>query len=126
MRNETMTEETAQYLCIGCPLSCHLEVEDDGEDNIVEIRGYTCKKGKVYGRQEHTAPQRMVSTTVRVTGSSLAKLPVRTSAEVPRDLVRDVCREVRRITVTAPVKMGQVILRDILGTGADAIATRDI
>ncbi|MEE8393160.1 MAG: DUF1667 domain-containing protein [Rhodospirillales bacterium] len=121
-----MTKETANYLCISCPISCHLEVEDDGQGNVVEVRGYTCKKGKTYGSQEHTDPRRMVSTTVPVTGGLFERLPLRTSAEVPRDRVHEICREMRKLTLAAPVRMGQVVLSDILGSGADAIAARDI
>ncbi len=35
-------------------------------------------------------------------------------------------KEIAKITVEAPVKLGDVIISDILGTGADIIATRDL
>ncbi len=116
----------ANYLCIGCPLGCRLEVEDDEDGNLVEVRGFTCKKGKIYGAQEHTDPRRMVTTTVGVTGGLWPRLPVRTSEPVPKDRVRDVCRALRTITVSAPIAMGTVIVGDILETGADVIAARDM
>ena len=121
-----MPEEIANYLCISCPQSCHLEVEDDGQGNVVEVRGYTCKKGKKYGQQEHTDPKRMLATTVPVAGGVWERLPVRTSVEVPKNRVREVCREIQTLSVKAPVSMGQVLISDVLGTGANAIAARDI
>ena len=62
--------EVAAYLCIGCPLGCRLEVEEDDHGDVLEVRGFDCKKGKEYGRQEHTEPKRMVTTTVAVRGTS--------------------------------------------------------
>lgn len=122
-----MTDERiSHYLCIGCPLGCRLEVEEDERDAIVEVRGWSCKKGERYGRQEHTDPRRMVTTTVRVRGAALPRLPVKTSQPVPKDQVRDVCRRLSALTVTAPVAMGDVVLADVAGSGADIVATRDL
>lgn len=122
-----MTEgRISHYLCIGCPLGCRLEVEEDERDTIVEVRGWSCKKGERYGRQEHTDPRRMVTTTVGIEGASLARLPVKTSRPVPKDQVREVCRLLRTLHVAAPVRMGDVVLADIAGSGADVVATRDL
>jgi len=118
---------THSYLCIGCPLGCRLEVDtidDAGGDEIVEIRGFSCRKGKDFARQEHVDPRRDVSTTVSIRGGVWPRLPVKTSDSVPKYLVRDVCRELWQITVDAPVEIGQVILTDVLGTSVDIIATR--
>jgi CxxC motif-containing protein len=120
-----MTPPFATYLCIGCPLGCRLEVEEE-EGAIVEVRGFACKRGKEYAEQEHVDPRRMVSTTVRIVNGLWTRLPVRTTVAVRRDHVRAVCAAVRQVSVSAPVKMGDVIAADILGTGADVISTRDM
>lgn len=114
------------YLCIGCPLGCRLEVEEDEAGEIVEVRGFSCKRGKEYAIQEHTAPQRVVSTTVAIAHSSWARLPVRSSTPVPKSAVTEICRRLRGVQVSAPVHMGQVIVPNVLDTGADIIATRDM
>lgn len=121
-----MTETHAEYLCIGCPLGCRLEVEETADDRELEVRGFTCKKGKEYGRQEHTDPRRTVTTTVRLVGADLVRLPVRTDGAVPKAVVRDVCKRLQEIEVDAPVAMGRVVVADVLGTGVDVIATRDM
>ena len=121
------SDNVSNYLCIGCPLGCRLEVEqDDKSDEIVEVRGWSCKKGDRYGRQEHVDPRRMVTTTVRIEGAGLARLPVKTSDEVPKQMVGEVCRLLRDLKVDAPVSVGQIILGNIAGTGADIVATRDM
>ncbi len=114
------------YLCIGCPLGCRLEVEDDEDKQVIEVRGFQCKIGKEYGAQEHVDPRRVVTTTVRVEGGLWTKLPVKTSIGVPKGRVGEVCRALEAVTMKAPVKLGAVVLADVLGTGADFVATRDM
>ena len=116
---------TATYLCIRCPIGCHLEVDaTDGE--VLAVRGATCTQGERYARQEHVDPRRSVSTTVAVTGAGVARLPVRTAEAVPKDRTRDVARAVRSVTVHAPVRCGQVVAADVCGLGIDVIATRSL
>ncbi|MCW9034230.1 MAG: DUF1667 domain-containing protein [Rhodospirillales bacterium] len=119
-------DHVSNYLCIGCPLGCRLEVEDDNKGDVVEVRGFTCKKGKIYGEQEHTDPKRMVTTTVRVIGGRWDKLPVKTKAPIPKDLVLKICTQLREITMEAPVSMGNIICKNILDTGVDIVASRDM
>lgn len=114
------------YLCIGCPLGCRLEVEEDELGDIVEIRGFSCRKGRDFATAEHTAPTRMVTTTVAVDGGRWARLPVRTVDPVPKDLVIDLCEALRHVTVRAPVQLGDVVLADAMGTGVDVVASRDL
>ena len=80
------------YLCIGCPMGCHLEVEHK-EEEIIEIRGSSCKRGKEFAQQEHTDPRRMVTTTVRVLGGLWPKLPVKTTEAIPKGKVVELCKE---------------------------------
>jgi CxxC motif-containing protein len=119
-----VTTAITHYLCIGCPLGCRLEVEDDQEGTIVEIRGFACKRGEEYARQEHTDPRRFVTTTVTVVNGMWPRLPVKTAAPIPKESVPEVCEALRDVSVTAPVKMGDIILSHVLGT--DVIASRDM
>ena len=41
-------------------------------------------------------------------------------------LIRDVMRELSRLSPALPVAAGQVVLADVLGTGADIVATRGL
>ncbi len=118
--------QVTHYLCIGCPLGCRLEVEEDESGEIVEVRGFACRKGKVFAEREHTDPRRMVTTTVDVSGGLWARLPVRTREEILKDQVWDVVRLLRTIEVPAPVAMGDVIVPNILGSGVDIVASRDM
>jgi CxxC motif-containing protein len=116
--------ELTHYLCIGCPLGCRLEVEEDADGSIVEVRGFSCRKGKTFAEREHHDPRRMVTTTLAVDGGLWSRLPVHTTSEVPKDLVYDVVRSLRAVRVSAPIERGQVIVTDVLDTGADVVASR--
>jgi CxxC motif-containing protein len=120
-----MSGEVTHYLCTGCPLGCRLEVEHEG-DEIVEIRGFSCKRGKTFAEQEFSDPRRSISTTVRVEGGRWARLPVKTAAQIPKDRVEELCDALHELTLEAPVRMGDVVLEDALGTGVDVVATRDM
>ncbi|MBP0000715.1 MAG: DUF1667 domain-containing protein [Cyanobacteria bacterium SID2] len=122
-----MTEEReiSHYLCIGCPMGCRLEVEESNGD-IVEVRGFSCRRGEAYAKQEHVAPQRTVTTTVRVKNGLWARLPVKTTAPVPKALMWDLCDRLHEITLTAPIAMGEIVLPNALDTGVDVVASRNM
>lgn len=88
--------------------------------------GFGFKRGKEYAEQEHTDPRRIVTTTVGVENGLWARLPVKTNQPVPKAMVRAICQALRGLTVHAPVKLGQVILSNVLDSGADIVATRDM
>lgn len=117
--------DVSQYLCIGCPLGCRLEVEANGPD-IVEVRGFSCRIGKEFAIQEHTAPTRMLATTVSVHNGQWARLPVKTEAAVPKEKVLPLADALHQLELHAPIRTGDVVLKDALGTGVNVIATRDL
>jgi CxxC motif-containing protein len=120
-----MAEETTKLICITCPVGCALDVTHDGE-TILNVDGNTCNRGIDYAKQELTDPRRMVTTTVRVKGGLHPLLPVYTSAPIPKPRVFDLLREIRQVEVEAPVKMGQVILSNVVETDVNVLASRDM
>ncbi|MFZ4848052.1 MAG: DUF1667 domain-containing protein [Caldilinea sp.] len=118
---------TTHYLCIGCPLGCRLEVEEEeGGQAEVEVRGFSCRRGREYALQEHRAPQRMVTTTVAIDHALWPRLPVRSQQPVPRQLVAEICRALRSVRVVAPVTLGDVLVENVLGCGVAIVAARDM
>ncbi|MGR8952834.1 MAG: DUF1667 domain-containing protein, partial [Gammaproteobacteria bacterium] len=103
-----------------------LVVNEDEAGTAVEVRGFLCKRGKEYAIQEHADPRRDVTTTVAIDGGIWPRLPVRSAGTVPKELVGDVCAVLRGVKVRAPVRMGDVVMADVLGTGVDIVATRDM
>lgn len=114
-----------ELTCISCPLGCPLRVETDSEGNVLSVTGNTCKRGGDYGRKEVTAPTRTVTSTVRLLGGGAPVVPVRTREDIPKGKIFDVMEVIRHTAAEAPVRIGDVIVKDVAGTGVDLIATRD-
>ncbi len=111
------------FVCINCPLSCSLELyEEDG--NVIEVKGSDCKIGEKYAAEEFTDPRRVLTTTVKAKSGIVTLLPVRSTAAIPKRLVRDAVKALADVVVEAPVERGQVIVSDILDTGIDVVASR--
>jgi CxxC motif-containing protein len=118
--------DTERYICLGCPMGCPLELVHEG-DEIVEVSGQRCTRGTKYARQEFTDPRRNLSTTVAIRGARWARLPVKVSVPLPKDRVMEAARAIHALRVEAPVRMGQVLLEDVLGEpGAQVLATRSM
>ena len=110
-----------ELICITCPRGCHLSVDDN-----LNVTGNFCPRGVAYAKAELTHPVRMVTSTVEVVSSSEARLPVKTKDPIPKELIFKVMEEINKVSVKAPIKIGDVIIKDILGTGVDIIATKNI
>ena len=109
--------------CIICPLGCRIEVEW-GEGKAFNIEGNACDRGLSYAKEECTSPKRVLTTLVRVKGGNLPVTSVKTTKPIPKELVGQVQKLLSRITIEAPVHIGEPVLRDVMGTGADVVATR--
>lgn len=118
--------ETRELTCIGCPLGCALRVELNDAGEVVSVSGNTCKRGEEYGRREVTAPVRMVASTVRVTGGKAAVVPVRTATDIPKGKIFDCMDEIRNAVVAAPVKIGDVVIENVAGTGVSIVASKAV
>jgi len=117
--------ETSEIICVACPKGCALHIKHEGED-VLEIVGAGCKRGKEYAICELTDPRRMVASTVKVHGGLHPLVPVYTRDAFPKPLIPELARKLREVEVPAPVKINQVLLKDALGTGIDIIASRDM
>ena len=109
-----METKKIELTCIGCPMGCPLIVTmEDGA--VASVTGNTCPRGDAYARKEVTAPTRIVTSTVRVTGS-----------DIPKGKIFDVVRALKDVEVPAPITIGYVLAENVAGTGVDIIATKNI
>jgi CxxC motif-containing protein len=116
--------DTKELVCIVCPVGCKLTVEKQGDEYVV--KGNVCKRGQDYAVEELTNPTRMLTTTMKLTQSDHVRLPVHTSAPIPKGLIFQAMDAINAATVAAPVKMGEPVIRNILNTGVDICASRTI
>lgn len=113
-----------EVTCIICPVGCRIQAELE-EGAPPKLSGYRCKRGLQYAKDEVTAPRRILTTTVRLKAKGNHVLPVRTRIPIPKLLLKEAMAELKSVSVAAPVKMGEVILKDVAGTGVDVIAARN-
>lgn len=118
--------ETRELTCISCPLGCLLRVEVDENGRAVSVSGNTCKRGEIYGKKEVTAPERTVTSTVRVTGGKDPVVCVRTRTEIPKEKIFASMDEIRTASVAAPVRIGDVVISGVAGTDVDVVATKAV
>lgn len=138
MENTNTPENTniKHLTCIICPMGCSLEVklpEGYTDENAriadpasFEVSGNTCKRGDAYARKELTNPERTLTCTVAVEGGTRPLVTAKTKGEVPKEKLLDCMQTVRRVTIKAPVNIGDVIVRDLLHTGIDLIACENV
>lgn len=119
------TLRTRQLICIVCPMGCTIEVKANGRQ-IRAIEGVRCPHGRRYARKEFLSPERMLTTTVRVKGGRLRLAPVRSSGPVAKAKILRCMNRLSRLQIVAPVCSGQVLVKNILRSGADIVATRSV
>ncbi len=113
-----------KLVCIVCPNSCELEITAD--ENGISVSGNKCKRGVQFATDEMTAPKRTISSVVRTAFPSVPVLPVRVSAEIPKERIFDVMQEINHVTLRKRVRRGEAVIENVLSLGVDVIATSDV
>lgn len=114
-----------ELICVSCPLGCRLSVELGENNEVLSVTGNNCKRGEKYAISECTNPVRMLTTTMKVHGSRLPVVPVKTSQPIPKGKMFECMKVINSEVVDAPIKMGDVLICNICDTGVDIVATND-
>lgn len=112
-----------EMICIACPVGCRLKIN---EGNEIEVLDAKCERGKTYGVKEMTNPTRILTSTMKVEGGTSKRIPVRTALDIPKDKLLDCMKQINTVTLKAPIDMGQVLIKDVLGTGVNIVASRSM
>lgn len=113
-----------EMICICCPMGCRLSVEKTADG--YSVTGNACPRGKAYAVDEMTAPKRMVTSSVPVENGNYKTVSVKTSVSIPKELIFESLATLSGISLAAPVKIGDTVVKNVLGTGADFVATRNV
>lgn len=117
--------EEREITCINCPVGCLLDVAiEDGE--VVSVAGNTCPRGAIYAQKEAGAPRRTVTGTVALAGGSEEVIAAKTVPDVPKESLFEVAQAMDTVLAHAPIHVGDVIVKDIAGTGSQLVATRSV
>lgn len=116
---------TKNFTCIGCPLGCAIQVQME-DDKIVSISGNSCAVGDKYVRKEVINPVRTVTSSVQVINGDRHMVSVKTKEEIRKDCIENLMKAIKAVKVTAPVTIGDIILKNAADLGVDVIATRNV
>lgn len=111
-----------ELICICCPRGCHLKVDDKN----LTVSGNNCPRGAEYGVNEVTNPVRIITSTVKVNGGDTAVVPVKTQNAIPKGLTMKCMKEINKVIVNTPIKIGDIIIENVLETGVNVIATKNV
>lgn len=109
-----------ELTCIVCPKGCPMKVTLEGKE-IVGIEGFTCPRGKQYAIDECTHPMRTLTTTVRTDRGGV--VAVKTDRSIPKELMFDCMKVINATVASLPVRIGDVLVSNLLDTGANLIVT---
>ena len=110
-------------ICIPCPKGCHLSVD---EENGYKVTGNSCPRGEIYGRNELQHPVRVITSTVKIEGAAVPRLPVKTDRPLPKEKMFACMHLLDDITAQSPIKVGTVLAENILGTDVNIVATKTL
>ena len=113
-----------EFVCIRCPLGCNIAVKLEN-NRIESITGNTCPRGAEYVTKELTDPRRIVTSLVRLEGGELPVVSVKTAGDIPKDKIMECIRTLKAVTLKTPVRVGDVVVKNVCGSGVDVIATRN-
>jgi CxxC motif-containing protein len=114
--------EEKRITCIICPLGCTLVVK--GEGTVIQsIEGFSCQRGETYGRDEFISPKRILTSSVRVEGGEAPLVAVRSNLPLPKELLFSCMDLIKRAVCKAPVYRRDILIKNILDTGVDIIAS---
>lgn len=113
----------AELICIVCPKGCHLHVD---ETNDYKVTGNNCGRGIVYGKQELINPVRTITSTCRIKEGNLPRIPVKTQDTIPKGKMLEIMKMINQVELEAPVHVGDLVLENVLDTGVNVVACKDM
>lgn len=111
-----------ELTCIICPQGCNIKVEIE-ENNIINVEGNGCKRGYEYAISEVKNPVRTLTTTIKLQNGKV--IPVKTDKPIPKDMIFKFMEEINKHIVRGPVKIGDILIKNVLKTDVNIIATNN-
>ena len=113
-----------EYICIACPIGCRLKLTAEADGTQITVSGNKCKRGEVYATEEYSEPKRVVTATCRIGLENLERLPVKTTKPILKEHIDSLLTEIYALKIQAPIKRGEVVIKNFKGTGTDIVASR--
>lgn len=108
-----------EFICIVCPRGCHVTVDDD-----MNVSGNKCPRGKVYVETELKNPTRILTTTIQTVFKNQPRVSCKTDKAIPKKLIFEAMKVINELVIDQPLKIGDIIIKDILNTGSNIVLTK--
>ena len=119
-------QKLSSHICLCCPRGCEMHVVSEGH-KVLSTVGAACSRGINYAEQEIVDPRRFIATTVPIAGALASKMPVKISKPLPKDKLVLAAAEIQKVRLVAPVSIGTVLIKDLLGEpGCDVVTCRTL
>lgn len=96
------------------------------ENKVILVENALCNRGEAYAKDEIQSPKRSLTSTIKVIGGNLPLVSVRSDRTIPKEKIQEALIELRKLELQAPIEYHQIIIRDLLGTGANIITTKKV
>jgi CxxC motif-containing protein len=115
----------SQVICNECQKKCVIDIYKEGDKLAFE--GHNCNKGIGYGEDYINSSKRIFTTVVRIKSNTSTKVvPVKSNEPIEVSLWIECSKALGRLYVGVPIKIGDVICKNILNTGVDIICTKNV
>jgi CxxC motif-containing protein len=114
-----------QITCVVCPIGCKILIKTDGKSFNL-LSGNKCKRGIEYAKNEALDPRRMLTSSIFVKNGEWPLVSVKSSQPIQKQKVFSVLKKIKNKTVSAPVKSGQIIIKNVANSEIDIVATKSI
>lgn len=100
-----------------------MEVTSDG-DKLISCTNNFCKRGEIYAKTEIAAPVRVLTTTVATNFRHIPRLPVKTSAPIPKDKIFEAMKQIKNVFVDKDIAVGEVLISNFIEKGVDLVSCK--
>jgi CxxC motif-containing protein len=118
-----------ELICVICPNGCELQakvLQEEDRFTVSEISGNLCEKGPEWARQEIVNPMRTIASSVLVEDGDFPMASVRTDSPISLKDIFQVMNEIKAVKLKAPVRIGDVVIKNVAGLPCNIIATRNV
>ena len=115
--------KTETIICTGCPLGCRVTLTLDSKGHVTAFKNAECKLGQKHVMEEYRNPVRYLTTTVRTGDERFPLLSVKSSKPIPKKLLTKAMRATVNVNLSPPVKVGDIVIPNLLGTDVHIVAT---
>ena len=119
-----MKELENQVVCNKCEEYCVIDIKT--EDEVVEIIGNKCNEGIEFSEDYLKNSMDVLTTLVRIKGGQVKVVSVKSDKPIEKKLFLKCSRALSRINAGAPIKIGDVVCKNILNLGVDIICTKNV